>query len=161
MARVTHEREDLLRDARALSPRVQLRLRQGGVEAVVFGGFRGDALSLYFGDDPAYHFNSQGELRRAFAGDRLIKAEVGRLIAMRRVRTTTEVELHAEPFSEVDQQQFLDDLGRRLAELKAGLASASVVVEGQVPPDGDAVEHLAIWLARYAAPMPAASPHVT
>jgi hypothetical protein len=160
MARVTHEREDLLRDARALSPRVQLRLRHGGAEAVVLAGFRGDALSLYFGDDPAYHFNSQGELRRAFAGERIIKAEVGRLIGMRRVRTTTEVELHAEPLSDVDQQQFLDDLARRLTELKAALA-ASAVVEGQIPPDGNAVERLATWLARFEDPMPAASPHVT
>jgi hypothetical protein len=161
MARVSHEREDLLRDARALSPRVQLRLRQGDVEVVVVAGFRGDALSLYFGDDPAYHFNSQGELRRAFAGDWLIKAEIGRLIAMRRVRTPTEVELQSESFSDVVQRRFLGDLARRLADLRAALASGGAVVEGQVPLDGDAVERLTTWLALHAAPVPAASPRVT
>lgn len=160
MARVTHEREDLLRDARALSPRVQLRMRHDDAEAIVFAGFRGNALSLYFGEDPAFHFNSQGDLRRAYAGDCLIKAEAGRLIAMRRVRTEKEVVLQAEALSDADQQQFLCDLSCRLAELLACITAGDFVVAGQVPPDGNAIEQISSWLATHANPKPATTPRV-
>ena len=52
MAREIHEREDLLRDARALVPRALLRVKLAGAESEVFIGLRGKSLSLYFGDDP-------------------------------------------------------------------------------------------------------------
>lgn len=161
MARVTHEREDLLRDARALSPRVQLRLRLGDADAVVFAGFRGEALSLYFDQDPAFHFNSQGGLRRAFAGDRLVKAEGGRLIAMERVRSASEIVLQATPLSDEEEQQFLGALASTLADLRAAILSGRISVEGQVPSDGNAVERMATWLARHPTPRPAASPRVS
>jgi hypothetical protein len=160
MARETHEREDLLRDARALVPRVQLRVQMSDGEAVVFAGFRGDALSLYFGDDPVYHFNAQGQLRRAYAADRLIKANRGRLIAMRRERSAGEVALQSEPLPDAQQQQFLADLAGRLATLLAALGAGQFRVEGQEPADGDAIARLAAWLANNPSPTPAASPRI-
>ena len=84
MARDAHDREDLLRDARGLSPRVQLEVELSAGPAELFAGFRGESLSLYFGQDLAFHFNDRGELRRAFAVDELLKADGGRLVAMRR-----------------------------------------------------------------------------
>ena len=61
MARHAQRRENLLRDARALTPRVLLQLTVLGKSVEVFAGFRGDSLSLYFGEDPVYHFNAAGE----------------------------------------------------------------------------------------------------
>jgi hypothetical protein len=61
-----HDREDLLRDARALVPRVQIKATLGGQPVSLFAGFRGEALSLYYNADPVFHFNADGALRRAF-----------------------------------------------------------------------------------------------
>ena len=76
MAREVHEREDLLRDAKALMPRVQLEFMTEQGKETIFAGFRGAvALSLYFDSDPVYHFNSSNQLRRAYVEDRIIKAD--------------------------------------------------------------------------------------
>ena len=161
MARAAHDREDLLRDARALVPRVQFHMQMGGGKMTVVAGFRGESLSLYVNDDPAFHFNALGQLRRAFMADRLIKSEEGRLIAMRRARTDEEeVVLQAEEFTDSQQEQLLSDLARGLAEIKAALESGAAVIDGQVPPDGDAVERLIAWLVLHGNPTVAASPRV-
>ena len=87
MAREHHAREDLLHDAHALVPRILVRIADGQASVDVLAGFRGESLSLYFGDDPAYHFNAAGELRRAFVAERLVKAERGRLVTLQRRRS--------------------------------------------------------------------------
>jgi hypothetical protein len=58
------------------------------------------------------------------------------------------------------QQALLDELARRLAELRAALIAGAYAVAGQVPPDGDAIGALATWLASAGAPHVAASPRV-
>ncbi|HMO85104.1 MAG TPA: hypothetical protein PKC18_09320 [Lacipirellulaceae bacterium] len=160
MARHAKPREDLLRDARALVPRVQFRLPPGSGPQHVFAGFRHDALSLYFDDDPAFHFNSQGQLRRALVADRLIKAERGRLIAMERQHGEKAVVLRSTPLASQAQRELLEDVQRRLAELKSALEAGRLVLVGQQPPEGDAAARLAAWLARVGAIDPAQSPRL-
>jgi len=160
MARELHKREDLLRDARALTPRALLRVELGGKPAEVFAGFRGQALSLYFDDDPVFHFNAAGELRRAYVGDRLIKAERGRLVAMERKRTAGKVVLEAFVLDAQSQQMLLSDLSARLADLAAALSAGDAVALGQIPADSDAVERIKAWLADHSAVAIAKSPRV-
>jgi hypothetical protein len=159
MAQEIHKREDMLRDAKALLPRFQLRVG-GNCRAELFAGFRGDALSLYFGEDPVFHFNAAGELRRAYADGRLIKAARGRLVAMTRRSTDEAVTLVSDQLSEEAQMQLLADMTRRLADLQAALGAGDFVVAGQEPPDGRAVERLQDWLEMRQAPSIAASPRV-
>jgi hypothetical protein len=154
------ENEDLLRDSRALSPRVQLQLPAGGLALPVFAGFRGESLSLYFGHDPVFHFNSQGELRRAFVDGRIVKAEEGRLVGMQRIHAEHAVELRAQRFSAAEEEQLFRELAHRLSRLRAALASNAVHVEGQIPPNGNAVNRLAEWLAQNPTTRAAASPRV-
>ena len=105
MSRRVETREDLLREATALSPRAQLRVATEDQSWEVFVGFRKHlALSVYFGEDPVFHFNSFGQLRRAFVNDRLLKAEQGRLIELQSVRSDSSVVL---------QRRELDDLQQR------------------------------------------------
>jgi hypothetical protein len=158
MARETHDREDLLRDARGLVPRIQLQLRWDEQAVTLFAGFRGDSLSLYFDADPVFHFNASGQLRRAFVDDRLIKSEHGRLVDMRRERTPERVELVAEQLSDAAQTALLADVDRRLERLRTRIGEAVVV--GQVPEDGDALARLADWLGRHPRTEPALSPRV-
>ncbi|MBA3484561.1 MAG: hypothetical protein H0T51_22385 [Pirellulales bacterium] len=160
MARETHEREDLLRDATALVPRVMLRVQLGGQSLNVFAGFRGESLSLYLGDDPVYHFNDRGELRRAFVDGRLIKAEQGRLVSLERKRGDTETVLERQAGSEQSDRDLLADLSRMIQKLAAEMITGRVDVVGQVPENGDAAARLADWLAQRPKPTIAASPRV-
>jgi hypothetical protein len=160
VAREVHRREDLLREARALNPRVMLRVELDGQSIEVFAGFRGEALSVYFGEDPVYHFNSAGKLRRAFVGERLIKAERGRLVTLDPMRTATETALVREEASVVVERDLLRGMSRWLAGLREALAAGSFDVVGQEPADGDALPRLAAWLAEPREPAVASSPRV-
>jgi hypothetical protein len=146
MAREIYQREDLLRDAKALVPRAMLRVRLFGSETEVFVGFRGQSLSLYFGDDPVLHFNAQGELRRAFIADRLVKAEQGQLVSLQRQRSSGEVVLARVELNALQQEELLLDAARRLAELHSALTDNRWRLVGQIPEDGDAVARLGAWL---------------
>lgn len=158
MARDAHRREDLLRDATALVPRVKLQLPDG---VDVFAGFRGDALSVYFGDDPVYHFNAARELRRAHVTGRLIKAELGRLAALTRRETELETEMVRADLDDAAGTALLQDAERRLTMLRDALASHAVIIVGQAPAEGDAVERLAAWLDQPLAFDAAKSPRVS
>jgi hypothetical protein len=160
MAREVHRRENLLRDARALEPRTLLRATLNGRLVEVFAGFRGTALSLYFDDDPVFHFNSKGELRRAYAADRLLKAEGRRLVALTRQQSPGESSLVRRDFDAAAQQAFTADLSQRLDALAAAIAADEFDVVGQEPADGDAVPRLAQWLSRHRQPAVAASPRL-
>jgi hypothetical protein len=160
MAREIREREDLLRDATALVPRALLRVNLAGADVDVFIGFRGDSLSLYFGDDPVLHFNARGELRRAFIADRLIKAERGRLVAMDRRRSAENVQLLRDEFDPSRQEQLLINATRMLDELRAAIANGQWNLVGQVPDDGDAVARSRTWLDDHREIAVAISPRV-
>jgi hypothetical protein len=117
MARHEAEREDLLAEARALVDRAEYAVP--GLAQPLVGGFRANgAMSLFFGEDPALHWNSQGELRRAYAGGMLYKAEQGRLVALRRERRETETALVRHVFSDDELRQFQDELRVRLLLLR-------------------------------------------
>jgi hypothetical protein len=160
MAREIHEREDLLRDAVALVPRVLFRLQLSGRRVELFAGFRGESLSLYLDDDPVYHFNDRGELRRAFIEGRLIKAEHGRLVSLMRKRTEQEVALERQSGSEDASREVSARLAQILSDLVAEMNANRFEVVGQIPEDGDAAVRVSAWLNRYRNPMIAASPHV-
>lgn len=160
MAREIHEREDLLRDAKALTPRALLRVEFAGAPVEVFAGFRGESLSLYFGDDPVLHFNARGELRRAFIADRLLKAERGRLASLERRRSAAEVVLAREELDAARQDRLLTDVARQLGELRSAMADGRWRLVGQVPEGGDAVARLRSWLDEHRTIVAAKSPRV-
>jgi hypothetical protein len=74
-----HDREDLLRDGRAMPLRGECTL--SGRQVVI--GFR-DAgqLSLYCGPDPVFQFNADRQLRRAFFEGRKFAADHGQLVEL-------------------------------------------------------------------------------
>src|SRR5262245_38526664 len=92
MSRRESDREDLLREATALVERAELNVP--GYNDPIVAGFRKDgSASFYFGADLVCQFNAAGELRRAYVASLLYKAERGRLVALRRQRSDTEVAL--------------------------------------------------------------------
>lgn len=161
MARDAHDREDLLREARGLSPRAELELALPDGPGEIFVGYRRESLSLYFGQDLAFHFNARGELRRAFAAELLLKADAGRLVAMRRERTETESLLVSRVLDDAATAELLGDLQRRLRNLAELLAANRYRFVGEVPANSGVVEKLQTWLANQTGPMViAAAPHV-
>jgi hypothetical protein len=150
VAREVHEREDLLRDATALKPRILLRLKSGEPVKEIFAGFRGEgALSLYFDTEPVYHFNSCSELRRAFVDDRLIKAARGKLVAMQPQRGPHSTELLSHELSPEEQRQFGRVLLEHLDLLRTALLTDAYELVGQVPAEGDGLPRLVDWLAEF------------
>jgi hypothetical protein len=160
MAREESEREDLLREATALVERIELApTGAAGGECVVAGFRREGGLSIYFGSESAYHFNSRGDLRRAFAGGSLIKAEHGRLVSLERRRQAGEVQLVRHTLSDVEQSQFLSELERRLADFSRQCDSGHWITAGQVPEDADVLGRLRDWLTRHPSATVAKSPN--
>lgn len=149
--RIEVDREDLLAEATALADRVELAVT-GLAEPVVVGFRAQGAASVYFGPDPAYHFNSKGELRRAYCDGLLFKAEQGRLVALERRRSDAAVELVRQELSETEQVTFLQRMADELRQLHAQLAANQFQVRGQVSESENLLERVRAWLA--AAPLP-------
>ena len=150
MARHAQDREDLLRDAKALVERIELHLSSAGTTEIVFAGFRANgALSLYFDQDPAYHFNSLGQIRRAFWEDQLVKAEQGRLVALKTTRSDSTVEMLRHEMTDGEQQRFSEQLNQRLIQLADQLRQKDFQIKGQVPAEADLLVRLTAWLEQF------------
>ncbi len=160
MARQEHEREDLLAEATALVERVEFELLPSGVRVVL--GFRRDgAASIYFGEEPAWHFNTAGELRRAYANGRLYKAERGALVALDRRRTERETQLIRHELTAAETTALVDGLRQSVVELAAAIDGGRYKLLGQLPADGDTLARARPLLSRLAAQVTiAASPRV-
>jgi hypothetical protein len=165
MAREESEREDLLHEATAFVQRIELariELARIGVddgEQVVAGFRREGGLSIYFGSDSAFHFNSRGDLRRAFEKRLLIKAQQGRLVSLDRRRQAGEVQLVRHALSDVEQAQFLSELERRLADFVRQCDLGQWITVGQVPEGADVLGRLRDWLTRHPGATVARSPN--
>ena len=136
------DREDLLREATALVERAELIVPDEDHPVVV--GFRRDgSLSVYFGADPVYQFNSARELRRAYVGGLLYKAEQGRLIELRRERTASEVQLLRRDLAAGEVASLLATAKARLERLARAIDSSTAQWTGQVPANVDVAKRTA------------------
>jgi hypothetical protein len=147
MSRRETDREDLLREATALIERAELQVP--GFDEPVIVGFRKDgAASVFFGADPVYQFNTAGELRRAYIGGLLYKAERGKLVSLRRERSETEVALIRRELAGDEAKSLLRSLNDRTMRLREALASGSFTLIGQAPAEADVTGRMRLWLAR-------------
>lgn len=145
MAREAEDREDLLTEATALVERAELMLPNQPEPVVV--GFRPDGCgSVYFGPDPVYHFNPRHQLRRAFRGDRLYKAEAGELIRLTREHSPQASHLVRHPLSDEEKQRFLSEMNARLKELHVSIVQKGARVSRQVPAEGNLGDRIEAWL---------------
>lgn len=160
MARQEREREDLLREAKALVERIEIVVTDQDPPVVI--GFRSNgAASLYFGGDPVYHFNSTCELRRAFIDGLQFKAVNGRLVSLSRKRTQHEVELVRHELTGTEQAQALANIRSRLDSLRRAIASQGFEVIGQIPEGADLIGRVSQWLSQLGGITIARSPGVS
>ncbi|HJT30825.1 MAG TPA: hypothetical protein VJ783_02080 [Pirellulales bacterium] len=145
MARQEHQREDLLREAVALVERAELRL-PGPAEQVVVGFRRDGSASIFFGEEPVYQFNSVRELRRAYEGGLLFKAERGRLVSLRRQRVPGQVQLLRHDLNDDETCRFLAELTERVGDLRDHVRDGAFELVGQAPTGSDVVGRIVRWL---------------
>ncbi len=133
MARKSQDRENLLRDAKAFTTRLQLKVSWGENSGEVFFGIRvGEAVSFYFDQDPVYHFNATGKLRRAFVDGYLVKAEAGRLVRLHRQHAANETVMLRDEMTSGEQQFFCASVKQQLGRLLNVIADGQYAIEGQV-----------------------------
>lgn len=137
-------REDLIRTATALTERVELQVE--GFDELLVIGFRRFSGSIYVGEDPVYHFNGTGELRRAHWQGKLVKAEAGKLVALRRQREPGQANLLRHEWNAVEAAAFLEQLSQCLERLRSALEQQQYRVTRQVPEDQDVVAQCCQWL---------------
>ena len=136
MSRDEQERENLLRDAVAYVTRAEYRPVDAG--AIFLGRRANGTLSIYLDQDaaqqqdPVWHFNAQGELRRAFWNGQLYKAEQHQLVKMTRVRTDNETELRAEQLSGDEQAVLLERVRHDITTVITALQTATTQVVGEL-----------------------------
>ncbi|HUY87369.1 MAG TPA: hypothetical protein VMV10_01415 [Pirellulales bacterium] len=148
MAREEHDREDLLAEATALVERAELRVA-GFSDLLVVGFRRGGAASLYFGAEPAYHFNAAGQLRRACATGLLYKAERGKLISLERRRAASQVQLVRHELTDEETASFLTALTADLLALDEALKHGRYERLRQEPAGADVVARIQAWCAAH------------
>jgi hypothetical protein len=156
--RQEQDREDLLREATAMVERAELRASFW--PETIFVGFRRDgSLSIYFGGDPVYQFNTKGQLRRAFIDGLLYKADRGRLSQLRRERTETATALIRHDLSETESSALMLKLHNLLGQLRTvieqsgnGQARAGRLLElvGAVPTGANVISRVHDWLIHHA-----------
>lgn len=136
MSRHEHDREDLLAEATALLPRVELSVPDEA-EPVVAGFRQGGACSIFFGGDPAYHFDARGRLRRAFVAGYLFRSQGTTLARLLRERSPDATHLLRHDLTPGELQSFLQHMQGRLQALRAALVKGRTQVLRQVPDEGD------------------------
>jgi hypothetical protein len=149
MAREESDREDLLREATALVRRIELRTPDEP-EPLTAGFRRDGSLSLFFGADPVFQFNTAGELRRAYRSGKLLKAERGRLVELTRVRTAAETQLQREDLDGPTTAALLAEMRGRIGRLFTALSEDRYEIVGQVPAEADVIGSLRDELGKHA-----------
>jgi hypothetical protein len=130
-----------MREASALVERVELTI-PGEAENVIAGYRRNGALSLFFGSQPVYQFNTLGELRRGYVEDSLLKANAGALVSMVREEEATRTVLRSRPLSPAAQELLLKTAHDRLLSVSSHLTNGTFQLVAVVPDDVDVAQRL-------------------
>jgi hypothetical protein len=139
------DREDLMREATALVQRAELAI-VGESEPVICGFRRDGSASLFFGPDPVYQFNTFLELRRAYVGGLLYKADQDKLVSLTRKRTAVETVLLRHELSPEETLDFFARMNEHLLRLRTAGRSSRWRVLAEVPPGGKVIEKLRQWI---------------
>lgn len=136
MARNEADREDLMREAVALTERAELKVP--GFDELITIGFRSnDAMSIFVGQDPVYQFDPSGRLRRAFVGGFLFRSQHSGLARLERKRSESEVQLLRSDLSPEECSAFQANIQNTLGGILRSLQSKTVVVHRSVPETAD------------------------
>ena len=132
MAANESDREDLMREAVALTERIELRVP--GFSEFITIGFRSNlAMSVFVGQDPVYQFDPTFRLRRAFVGGFLFRSQLATLAKLQRVRTETETQLLRYDLNSQELATFRDSMLNILRTIRSELTRNSIETMRCVP----------------------------
>ena len=151
MARNESDREDLIREATAMRNRIEWQIP--GDSEPVFAGVRSDgSLSVYFGQESVYQFNSCGQLRRAYVDGFLYRTQGKTLAKLHRERSLNQTVLARNDLNSDELSLFLTAMDDRLRRLAASLSDGSAIQLRSVS-EGEAADYQStIGLAINASP---------
>lgn len=110
-------KEDLLRDASNYCFRCEIRIPS--IASLIFVGItQKRRFSLYFDQDPVYHFDAQCRIRRGFVHGKIFKSESGTLVELTRKRTDIAVLLQRKVSSRESTTTWLNHAGQAIALLQ-------------------------------------------
>ncbi len=126
------DREDLMKEATALRQRTELSLPE--MDETVMAGFRQEGrFSIFFGADPAYHFDDEGRLRRGYFNGCLYRTQGQTLARLTRVRGEKQSHLSRHDLTEVELLQFLGEMDERLSMLVKHIQAGNAKTVRQIP----------------------------
>ena len=157
MDRHEADREDLIREAVALKTRVEWYV-PGESEPVVTGVRSDLSLSIFFGQDLVYHFNSEGQLRRAYVDGFLFRTQGCTLARLQRKRSGAETILMRNDLTGLELAEFLASMRSRLAALRTAVQNGVATVLRSVVDESLAVDFLVAIQASESASPPLAPP---
>lgn len=137
MAKNESDREDLMAEAGALVRRMEI-LRDDA-EPIVAGEKSDGRWSVYFGADPAYHFDEVGRLQRAFVDGKLYRTQGAALAELKRVRSELATTLNRRDLPPAELGGFLHGMRERLKGLAEEIDGGDAVFGRRVPDDDDAL----------------------
>ena len=151
-------REDLLRDATALVERELFRIA-GWSDPLLIGFRKSGCLSLFCGEDPALHFNSASELRRAFFQQQRLAVAHGQLVILQRKTACQQMRFVSQPLSADQTEELCQALAATIRDIQRALEQGAYESLGSVPSDARVVRR---FLAQCPTLLPirvAAQPH--
>ena len=136
MARQESDREDLIREATALVERIEIRQPGNSFETVI-GFKRTGGLSIYFGADPVYQFDSTGAFRRGYLNGCLLRTQGTTIAELTRQRTETESHLLRRDMESGELAQVRENALAQLRRLARQLEAGEPEVLRSVTDDED------------------------
>ncbi|WP_417847512.1 hypothetical protein [Thalassoglobus sp.] len=115
MARTEADREDLYEEFRSATKKWELELTHED-SPIVLGIRKDNRLSLYFGPDPCFHYDSHNLLLRAYKDGALFRTQGHTLARLVRTRTSESTTLNRTNLAPADLTQFLSDMNSRITE---------------------------------------------
>ena len=151
MAHDDGHREDLVAEATALVRRAEFvapAADRPNDESPLVAGFRRDgSLSVYFGEDPVYQFNTEGRLRRAFVAGLLFRTQGSTLAQLTRDRSSTgRVELLRHDLDDSQLAAFREVMKGRIIGLLEELRSDRLNQAATAPESADVKSELIAML---------------
>lgn len=129
-------REDLIREATALTERAELQLSDDS-PVITIGFRRNGAFSLFIDQDPVYQFDTQFRLRRAFVEGLLYRSQQTTLAQMLRERTATQTILNRTDLPAAQLAEFRQKMIHDLTGILTAVEAGQVAILRQVPEDFD------------------------
>lgn len=136
MTRHEADREDLFAEATALVRRAELAC-PGLAEPVVAGFRRDGGLSLYLGGEPAFHFDPQGRLKRAYRGGRLYRTQGETLAELTRERTPAVTLLSRRDLPPAECEAFVVEMCDLLKRVAGQIDRGEATVVRQSPAEDE------------------------